>query len=254
MKKRLIFCLLFKDDNFQLSRNFNLQSVGNFKWINNNFSFDETCKSIDEIIFIHAKNNPSKNDKKNFLKIIKNLKKKIFIPTGIGGAIRSMDDVRSYFDIGADKIILNTSFYNKDLLKSISNKYGAQSISAMIDYKNINKKRSIYLNSGNNFLDTFNNYSLNSFQKNNVGDLIFNSIDRDGTGQGLDLQITQRLSKISNPIILMGGSGKPEHIVDALKLKNVSGVATSNIFNFLGTGLNLAREKLFKMNINIAKF
>ena len=52
----------------------------------------------------------------------------------------------------------------------------------------------------------------------------------------------------------MGGSGKPEHIVDALKLKNVSGVATSNIFNFLGTGLNLAREKLFKMNINIAKF
>ena len=85
-------------------------------------------------------------------------------------------------------------------------------------------------------------------------DLIFNSIDRDGTGQGLDLDIIKKVSKISNPIILMGGCGKPDHIVEALKLKHANGVATSNIFNFLGNGLNLAREKLLKMNINIAKF
>jgi len=254
MNKRLIFCLLFKDNHFQLSRNFTLQSVGNLKWINNNFSFDKTCKSIDEIMFIHAKDNPTKEEKKTFLKTVNNLRKKLFIPIGIGGGIRTADDVKSYFDVGADKIILNTSFYDKKLVNSLSNKYGAQSISAMIDYKINNNKRLIYTNSGAKFYDYFTKFSLQNFQKNNVGDLIFNSIDRDGAGQGLDLDLIKKFRKITNPVILMGGAGKLEHIVNALKLKNVDGVATANIFNFLGKGLSSVRENLFQMKINIAMF
>jgi cyclase len=178
MNKRLIFCLLFKDNHFQLSRNFTLQSVGDIKWIKNNFSFDETCKSIDEIMFIHAKNNPSQDEKKTFLKTVNNLRKKLFIPIGIGGGIRTIDDVRSYFEAGADKIILNTSFYDKRLLIDLSNKYGAQSISAMIDYKNEKSKRAIYTNSSTKKLNFFDEYKLLNFQKDNIGDLIFNSIDR----------------------------------------------------------------------------
>lgn len=254
MNKRLIFCLLFKDQQFQLSRNFNLQSVGDLDWINNNFPFNETCKSIDEIIFIHAKNDPSIIEKKTFLKTINILRKKLFIPITIGGGIRNIDDVRAYFDIGADKIILNTSFYDKNLLISLSNKYGAQSISAMIDYKIEKKKRLVYLNSGKKKFNYFDEYNLLNFQKNNVGDIIFNSIDRDGTGQGLDLSISKKIKKISNPIILMGGAGKSDHIIKALKIKNINGVATSNIFNFLGKGLSVIRERLLEMKIKIANF
>lgn len=254
MNKRLIFCLLFKDQQFQLSRNFNLQSVGDLNWINSNFSFNETCKSIDEIIFIHAKNNPTRNEKLFFLKTINTLRKKLFIPIAIGGGIRNIDDVKAYFDIGADKIILNTSFYDKDLLIALSNKYGAQSISAMIDYKIEKRKRVIYLNSASKKFNYFEEYNLINFQKNNVGDLIFNSIDKDGTGQGLDIGISKKIRKISNPVILMGGAGKAEHIINVLKLNNINGVATSNIFNFLGNGLSHVREKLFEMKIKIAKF
>ena len=254
MNKRLIFCLLFKDNHFQLSRNFTLQSVGDIKWIKNNFSFDETCKSIDEIMFIHAKNNPSQDEKKTFLKTVNNLRKKLFIPIGIGGGIRTIDDVRSYFEAGADKIILNTSFYDKRLLIDLSNKYGVQSISAMIDYKNEKSKRAIYTNSSTKKLNFFDEYKLLNFQKDNIGDLIFNSIDRDGTGQGLDLGISKKVKKISNPIILMGGAGKSDHIIKSLKLNNINGVATSNIFNFLGKGLSSVREKLFQMKIKVAKF
>ncbi|MDA7445774.1 HisA/HisF-related TIM barrel protein [Candidatus Pelagibacter ubique] len=254
MNKRLIFCLLFKDNHFQLSRNFTLQSVGDIKWIKNNFSFDETCKSIDEIMFIHAKNNPSQDEKKTFLKTVNNLRKKLFIPIGIGGGIRTIDDVRSYFEVGADKIILNTSFYDKKLLIDLSNKYGAQSISAMIDYKNEKGKRTIYTNSSTKKFNFFDEYKLLNFQKDNIGDLIFNSIDRDGTGQGLDLGISKKVKKTSNPIILMGGAGKSDHIIKSLKLNNINGVATSNIFNFLGKGLSSAREKLFQMKIKVAKF
>ena len=97
-------------------------------------------------------------------------------------------------------------------------------------------------------------FSLQNFQKNNVGDLIFNSIDRDGAGQGLDLDLIKKFRKTTNPVILMGGAGKLEHIVNALKLKNVDGVATANIFNFLGKGLSSVRENLFQMKINIAMF
>tara|TARA_B100000475_G_C14947492_1_gene294296 strand:+ start:1 stop:765 length:765 start_codon:yes stop_codon:yes gene_type:complete len=254
MNKRLIFCLLYKEGFFQLSRNFNLQTVGNLKWIQNNFSFNITCKNIDELIIIHAKDNPSKEEKKKFLSTVNNLRKKIFIPLSIGGGIRNMDDAKNYFDIGADKVILNTSFYDEKLVRILSNNYGSQSISAMIDYKLKKNKKYIYTNSGSISNKWFKNYSLLNFQKNNFGDLIFNSIDRDGTGQGLDLSILKSLSKIKNPIILMGGSGKPEHIVQALKLKDIDGVCTSNIFNFLGNGLHLVRKKLFEMKINIANF
>lgn len=257
IKKRIIFALLYKDGFFFLSRNFNLQKVGNLKWLINNFGFGKTSNFIDELICLHIRKDPTFEDKKNFFKDIDKLRKKIFIPLSIGGGLRNIDDVNQCFHYGADKIVLNTAIYDYELSNKISEIYGEQSISIMIDYlRNKNKKDKIYINSGTKFITTLEIF-FQKYEKNiKYGEIILNSIEDDGTGNGLDLKVLNRFSfkKKNKPILLMGGAGKPIHIVDGLENKYLSGIITSNLFNFLGTGLKESRDLAIKKNINIANF
>ena len=79
-------------------------------------------------------------------------------------------------------------------------------------------------------------------------------MDRDGTGNGYDLNLINNLSNLPNkPLLLMGGAGKPEHIVNALKNNKVYGAITANLFNFIGDGLKITRERAIQNNIKIAK-
>ena len=85
--------------------------------------------------------------------------------------------------------------------------------------------------------------------------MILNSIEQDGTGSSLDLEILENIdSKFSKPLLIMGGAGKPEHITDALKLNKINGVITGNLFNFLGTGLEISRNLAIKSGVKLANF
>ena len=89
----------------------------------------------------------------------------------------------------------------------------------------------------------------------NCGEIIINSINNDGNGAGLDLEITSLIKKnFSKPMLLMGGAGKPEHFSKGLQIDIISGIVSANLFNFLGSGLKNVRTRLAKDKINIAKF
>jgi cyclase len=256
IKKRIIFALLYQDGYFYLSRNFKLQKVGDLNWLINNFGFGVTSNHIDELICLLVKKQPTSKDKKQFFSDINELRKKIFIPITLGGGIRDLKDVAAYFNNGADKVLLNTSIFKESLTKEISAVYGEQSISIMVDYQcdEINGDK-VYVNCGTKFKM----YLSEFFTKMNTihfGEIILNSIENDGTGNGLDLKIFKKVPKSckTKPILLMGGAGKPEHIAEGLKNDNVSGVITANLFNFLGTGLEESRKKSIKQKINLANF
>ncbi len=256
IKKRITFALLYQDGHFHLSRNFKLQKVGDLNWLINNFGFGVTSNYIDELICILVKKNPSTKDKKMFFKDINELRKKIFIPITLGGGIRSVKDVSDYFNNGADKILLNTSIYEKNLTNKISEVYGEQSISIMVDYqKNDREEDHIFIECGTKFCMTLSNF-FKKINEISFGEIIFNSIENDGTGNGLDLEIINKFptNLKKKPILLMGGAGKPEHIAKALKKNIVTGVITANLFNFLGKGLEEARKNSLSCNINLANF
>ena len=184
------------------------------------------------------------------------MRKKIFIPIVLGGNIKNIETVKNYFKFGADKILINSlSFYYKDLIKKISNSYGSQSISIMIDYKRFNNKIDLYSNHAEKLQSiNLNNHLLN-INNLNCGEIILNSIDNDGNGAGLDYEITKEIPKnIKKPILLMGGAGKPNHICLALKNKKIFGVVTANLFNFLGTGLKDTRDLCVSNKIQLALF
>ena len=252
--KRIIFGLLYSENFFHLSRNFRLQKVGDINWLQENYAFNETCQYIDELAFFNVSRKFDKSEKKKFFDNINLLRKKIFSPIMIGGGIKTFEDARICFENGADKISINSELENVELLNQIAENYGSQSISIVLDYKKVNQTYEIFTNCGElkkniSFKQVFSN-----LQKNEIGEIILHSIDKDGTGNGYDLDILKDLiDEFNKPLLLMGGAGKPKNIVEALNIPMISGVITANLFNFIGNTLKTTRELCQTKNIKIAK-
>lgn len=254
LRKRIIFTLIYGDGFFMQSRNFRLQKVGNLNWLEKNYQFQKISFSLDELIVLNA----SRDNKsmKNFANTISSLVNDVFIPIAAGGGIRTMEDAELLFNSGADKIVLNSAlFLNSDLVTALIKRYGTQSIVASVDYKENNGNKEVYIQDGSVKIEmNLENY-LQYLEKLEVGEIYLNSIEKDGTGFGYDFDtIDEFESKIKIPLIIAGGAGNESHFMDGLKYKNVSAVATANLFNFIGDGLPKARKKIIELGENIANW
>ena len=253
--KRIIYALLYCEGEFYLSRNFSLQRVGDLNWLKNNFGFGETCDFIDELMIINGTRNPNVQDSNKFFEDINKLREKIFVPITLGGGIRNFNDAKKCFDNGADKILINY-LAHKDIktCEKISDIYGEQALSIMVDYRRENKNINTYIKNGKIYSKTLKEF-IESVAKIKFGELILNSIDKDGTASGLDTYIFKEIPKnLENPILLMGGAGKPEHFTEVLYIEKISGVITANLFNFLGKGLEEARNFSIDKKVRLIKF
>ena len=254
LRKRIIFTLIYENGFFNQSRNFRLQKVGNLRWLEKNYKFQEIAFSLDELIVLNA----SKKDKniKAFAETLNKLVDDVFIPIAAGGGIRSMYDAKLLFDNGADKIVLNTVLYtDNDLVKELVSQYGSQSIIASIDYKIVDDKHKVYIKDASEELEIELEEYINYIKDLNVGEIYLNSIDKDGTGFGYDFDTIHKVIKdINIPVIIAGGAGNESHLISGLKISEVNAVATANLFNFVGDGLPKARKMILKKNINIANW
>ncbi len=238
MKIRLIPILFFKNGNLIRSENFDLHqilgdSVTQVKRYN---SWD-----VDEIIYINIskdKNfelkNKSFSNKGSFQDVMNFASKECFSPLVFGGGINSLEDAKKYFQNGADKISINSILFdNIDMLNSFSNVFGSQSIIASIDIKLVNNVYKIYSAK----YDMTYDYNLISFikdvEKRGAGEILLNSVDRDGSGEGYDHKLIKTVNDaIKIPLIPCGGVGRFEHFADILDQIDLSALAAGNIFNF----------------------
>ena len=154
---------------------------------------------------------------------------------------------------GADKILIN-SLLTKDPqeCKKISKKYGSQCIVAGIDY--LNEKKKIYVLNKCGKFETDLKKFIEKIIKIGCGEILLQSISNDGCGYGLDLSILKFLKNHKVPHILMGGVGNSKHILEGLKNKNVDGIATANLLNFIGDTFEKTRSLLLKNNLHIVNF
>jgi len=252
LRKRIIFTLVYADGYFMQSRNFRLQRVGDLQWLEKNYHFQNIAFSIDELIVVDASRGTKSIQK--FSTMLNHLVDGIFIPLTAGGGIRSMEDAETLFNNGADKILLNSILLqNASLVKELVSKYGSQSIVASIDYKNIENENYVFnLDGSANCNLTIKSY-VSYLESLNVGEIYLNSIDRDGTGFGYDLETISKIADfIKNPLIIAGGAGNVNHLHEGMSLNGVSAVATANLFNFVGNGLPNARKELIQLGENLA--
>jgi cyclase len=254
LRKRIIFSLIYSNGFFNQSRNFQLQKVGDIKWLENFYKLNEISFSIDELIIVNS-NKENKNISEfslNISKIVKN----VFVPIAAGGGIRKILDAEMLFKNGADKIIVNSPLIeNPSFVTELVKKYGSQSIVASLDYKIIDNQIVFFNNDGRKKIEMNCNDYLNHIKSLQVGEILLNSIDNDGTGFGYDFSSIDKISSnLKIPLIIIGGAGNEKHFYKGLNNEGVSAVATANLFNFVGDGLPNARKWLIDKNINIAKW
>jgi cyclase len=255
LKKRVIFTLLYDAGQFVLSRNFRLQRVGDINWLKKNYNFSHIAFFIDELIVLDVTRG-EKNIYK-FCEALESIADKCFVPISAGGGIVDSNIASQLFRSGADKIVVNTAiFENIDLVESLGLKYGIQSIVGSLDLrKNSAGTYTLLTHSGGKvisdnaflYLNTLNNYLF--------GEFYLNSIDRDGTGNGYDLDVLDAIPRSwRQPLIVAGGVGNVDHFKVGLKEPRVSAVATAHLFNFVGDGLEKARKELLESDFQLARW
>lgn len=254
LRDRLIFVLFYCDGYFVQSRNFRLQKVGNIDWLASNYKFFELARSIDELIVVDLSKGEKQSD--SFLNCVERLVKGIHIPLGVGGGIKNLDQVVELFKRGADKIVLNTALFDqRSFVKKFTSLYGTQALVASIDYRVTNDHVTVFKNNGTEKVMFSVEDVLIQMNELGVGELLLNSIDRDGTGFGYDLATVATITSVVDfPVIALAGAGNMKHFSEGLSIKGVNAVATGNLFNFVGDSLPKARRYLLDSNFNLVEW
>lgn len=252
LKKRLIFTLLYNNGQFMLSRNFRLQKVGNLKWLQTNYNFSHISFSIDELIVLDVTR--SERNTEAFCDALEALTEGCFVPITAGGGVCTIEHARTLLRSGADKVVVNTALYqNGGFISELASEFGRQCVVASMDVKRAaDGTYQVMAECGNKCLEGTAAYWIEQITNDAVGEIYLNSIDRDGTGQGYDMQLLDLLPpKMPKPVILAGGVGNSTHLAEGLADARVDAVATAHLFNFVGDGLKQARRSLIAGGVEL---
>lgn len=191
-------------------------------------------KEVDELVLLDI-DASKKNVGPNF-DYIQSIVSESFMPVGYGGGISTIEQIKKLFDLGIEKVILNTNSFNLPLLEEAVSIYGSQSIVACIDIrKNFFGGYSVWSKSGS-IKQKMSPIDLAvQLTKVGVGELIIQSIDMEGTMLGFDIELIKSITKAVNvPVIATGGAGKFEDLILAIDKGGASAVAAGSIFVFKG--------------------
>ena len=168
-------------------------------------------------------------------KIISATAKKVFIPITVAGGIRSLADMKNLLRAGADKIAINTAAVdNIDLINKGAIKFGSSCIVSSLEvFRKEDGKFEIWKDYGRE------RTSIDAIEwskrvvDSGAGEILLTSIDREGTGEGYDLELTETIAtSVTVPVIASGGAGNREHIKDVVKIGNADAVCAASLFHY----------------------
>lgn len=191
-------------------------------------------KEVDELIFLDI-TATVENRRPNF-DVLGKITSECFMPLGYGGGIRDVNDVKKLLSMGVEKIVLNTSAVeNPSLIRAAADYAGSQAVVISMDVKKtLLGKYEVCIRSGkkNTGLDPV-KFAI-EMEKQGAGELFVNSIDRDGTMQGYDLELVSRVAdSVTVPVVACGGAGNIQHLADAIQA-GASAAAAGSMFVFQG--------------------
>ena len=209
-------------------------------------------REVDELVFldISATNEGRRPD----FNMVDELADECFMPMAVGGGIRTVDDVYHLLRVGADKVVINTAaIENPNLIRQVSNRFGAQCVIVSIDAKRTPGGRyEVYSHSGTIPTGIDPVSWAREAEGHGAGEILITSIERDGTMLGYDLELVRQVSEaVSIPVIASGGAGNYEHMAMALRQGRASAVAAASIFHFTEQTPLEAKRYLKQRGFNI---
>ena len=189
-------------------------------------------QGADEVTFLDI--TASSDDRDLILPMIEAVADQVFIPLTVGGGVRTVEDVRRLLNAGADKISINTAAIQQPgLIRDCSDKFGAQCIVVAIDAKRVGDHWEVFTHGGRNATGLDVVQWAGRVMGFGAGEILLTSMDRDGTGQGFDLELTRAVSEsVSIPVIASGGVGCLEHLYEGVTQGAADAVLAASIFHF----------------------
>jgi cyclase len=167
-------------------------------------------RAVDEVVLLDV--TATREGRGPNLQLVSELAGQCFSPLSVGGGIRNADDVRDLLRAGADKVVIGTG--GPRLMAEVSEKFGRQAVVASVDVKD---GRAWVRSGTHETRQPAVGYAVSCAQ-HGAGEILLQSIDRDGTMQGYDLDLIREVSSaVSIPVVASGGCGKPEHALEALR-------------------------------------
>ncbi|XLS27479.1 imidazole glycerol phosphate synthase subunit HisF [Flavobacteriaceae bacterium M23B6Z8] len=229
LTKRIIPCLDIKDGRTVKGVNFvDLRDAGDPVELAKRYAE----KGADELVFLDI--SATEEKRKTLAELVLHVAENVNIPFTVGGGISSVEDVDILLKCGADKVSINSSAVkNPQLINDLVSKFGSQCIVVAIDAKQINGKWKVYLVGGKvpTELDLFE--WAREVEQRGAGEILFTSMDHDGTKNGFANEALSRLSALINiPVIASGGAGEMQHFTDTFKFGKADAALAASVFHF----------------------
>jgi cyclase len=192
-------------------------------------------KEVDELVLLDITATPEKRGPQ--FDLLKNIASEAFIPLAYGGGIRSMDDVKKLLSIGIEKLIMNTSAVETpSLVREVADHAGSQAAVVSMDVKKgLLGKYEVFTHCGQKKTGLDPVKHAIEMEKMGAGEILINSIDRDGTMQGYDVDLVRKVADaVSVPVVACGGAGNLSHVSEVIKQGHASAAAAGSIFVFQG--------------------
>lgn len=248
LTKRIIPCLDIKNGRTVKGVNFvGLRDAGDPVELADRYSKE----GADELVFLDI--TATKERRKTLVEMVEKVARRVNIPFTVGGGISSIEDVNILLRAGADKISINSSAVkNPQLINDLANKFGSQCVVLAVDAKLINGEWKVFLVGGR--VET----ELNLFDwvkegvERGAGEILFTSMNNDGTKNGFANDALKRLSEIVNvPIIASGGAGTVQHFIDTFKEGKSDAALAASVFHFKEIEIVDLKNALAKENIKV---
>lgn len=255
LAKRIIPCLDVAEGRVVKGTNFvNLRDAGDPVLVAEEYDH----QGADELVFLDI--TASHEKRKTIIDIVSRTAERVFMPLTVGGGIRTIQEIRELLNAGADKVSINTAAVSDPLLvKKASEKFGSQCIVVAIDAKGIvtakgkpPKKWRVFTHGGRKETKIDAVAWAKKMEKMGAGEILLTSMDRDGTKDGYDLEVTKAISNaIMIPVIASGGAGNPDHFLDALTAGEADAALAASVFHYKEFTIEEVKEYLWQHDVPI---
>lgn len=213
-------------------------------------------EGADEITFLDI--TASSDDRQTMVGVVEQVAGQVFIPLTVGGGIRNLDDIRRLLNAGADKIGINTAaVFDPDFVRRAAEHFGSQCIVVAIDAKRVGNdseppRWEIFTHGGRKGTGIDAIEWAGKMVDLGAGEILLTSMDRDGTKEGFDLDLTRAISEaVSVPVIASGGVGNLDHLADGIVDGKADAVLAASIFHFAEYSIREAKAHMRDRGIEV---
>ncbi|NQV69844.1 MAG: imidazole glycerol phosphate synthase subunit HisF [Pseudohongiella sp.] len=210
----------------------------------------------DEITFLDI--TASHEGRETTVHTVEAIASQVFIPLTVGGGIRTLEDIRTMLNAGADKVAINTAAVtNPDFVREAAQRFGSQCIVVAVDAKQVSGegeplKWEIFTHGGRNATGIDALEWIKRMVEYGAGEILLTSMDRDGTKTGFDLALNRAVSRaVQVPIIASGGVGNLQHLVDGIIEGEADAVLAASIFHFQEFTIGEAKQFMAQQGIEV---